>query len=241
MINKRKVTTHLLSLTQSKFCFCTEHHFLDKHGRFLFTVNSGRNVKGEGQCFKNQTQGTTQTLLKSPKIPNAFKQCLQTPLLLQLITVSVSTRVELGRSGKPLIPPSHSPMNVWLMPAGCHHSKIWFFPLMEMTDDNAPGEPWLPFRCLHVALIARLMESAWKWGLSIHLVSPERVSRTAELSFLATQPLRGNSGSVYRTSVKTFSSCHFCSFLPNGVLITIVVQTAPWTPTAPKRKSQSSR
>lgn len=145
----------------------------------------------------------------------------ETPLLLRLITVSVSTRLELGCSGKPLIPPSHSPMNVWLMPAGCHGSKIWFFPLMEMTDDNAPGESWLPFRCLHVALIARLMESAWKWGLSIHLVSPERVSRTAELSSPGNRPLRDNPGSALRADAKTYS---------DGVLTTMVAQTAPHPP-----------
>lgn len=160
---------------------------------------------------------------------------MQTPLLwhLRLITVSVSTRLELGRSGKPFIPPS--PMNAWLMPAGCHDSKIWFFPLMEMTDDNAPGPSWLPFRSLHVALIARLMESAWKWSLSIHLVSPERVSRTAELSFQGNEPPRDDSAIALRTIVK---KCHICFFLTNRVLITTGDQTATWTSTAPNRTSR---
>lgn len=112
------------------------------------------------------------------------------------------------------------------MPAGCHDSKIWFFPLMEMTDDNAPGESRLPFRCLHVALIGRLMESAWKWGLSIHLVSPERVSGTAELSFPGNQPLRDNSGSALRADVKMYS---------DGVLTTTVV----WTPPPPPCRAPS--
>lgn len=104
---------------------------------------------GEGLCLKTELSGTTQTLLKPPKI--AFKYRMQTPLLCHLRLITVSTWLELGLSGKPLIPPS--PMNVWLMPAGCHDSKVWFFPLMEMTDDIAPSESWLPFRSLHVALI----------------------------------------------------------------------------------------
>lgn len=200
------------------------------HSEFCEECDQWRSV------FKNQVQGTTQTLVPPPKILNAFKYSMQTPLLwhLLLITVSVSTRLELGRSGKPLIPPSHSLVNVWLMPAGCHDSKIWFFPLMEMTDDNAPGESWLPFRCLHVALIARLMESAWKWGLSIHLISP--VSSTAEFSFQGNEPPRDNSAVALRTIVNTDSS-HLL-FRTDGVLITTGDQTAPWTSTAPNRTSR---
>lgn len=57
------------------------------------------------------------------------------------------------------------------MPAGCHTGKIRFFPFIEKTDDRASSESWPSFRCLHMALIVKLMERARKWGLSIHLVS----------------------------------------------------------------------
>lgn len=36
---------------------------------------------------------------------------------------------------------------------------------------SASSESWPSFRCLHMALIVKLMERARKWGLSIHLVS----------------------------------------------------------------------
>lgn len=240
--NRRHILTSIFSLWVRGYLLL---HLGQLHSVMLFQINMKVFLHSEfcEECerwrsvFENRTQGTTQTLLKPPKIPNAFKYPMQTPLLwhLRLIAVSVSTRLELGRSGKPLIPPS--PMNVWFMPAGCHDSKIWFFPLMEMTDDNAPGESWLPFRSLHVALIARLMESAWKWGLSIHLVSPERVSRTAVLSFQGNEPLRHNSAIAFRSIVKKCLSCHICFFLTN-VLITTRDRTAPWTSTAPNRTSR---
>lgn len=187
-------------------------------------------------CVWKLNSGGRQTLLKPSKI--SFKYHMQTPLLwhLRLITVSVATWLELGLSGKPLIPPS--PMNVWLMPAGYHDSKVWFFPLMEMTDDIAPSKSWLPFRSLHVALI----EADGKC-MEVRPQHPPCFTRESQQNSRAQlsgneAPLQDDCAIAWRAIVNKCSSCHICFFLTNSVLTTTGDQTAPWTSTAPNRTSR---
>lgn len=53
------------------------------------------------------------------------------------------------------------------------------------------------------------MESEWKWGLSIHLVSPDGVSRKAELSFQENESLQDTSAIALRTIVFVMSQLLF--------------------------------